>query len=171
MKLKNRFLLCISLLFLIVLISGCEARREEKDIYDDNDEIVQQWDSFSYRKRTDKEDSNDKIDFKYSGFYGTDTIWHLESEEDGEITFKYNSTVNNGDFKAVLISPKEEIKNILIGNEEDEKTIKLEKGKYIFKVVGRNAKGKAEISIDKSQNVDITKIISDSMFTTFSYVN
>ncbi|MBU5440347.1 hypothetical protein KQI42_20330 [Tissierella sp. MSJ-40] len=159
MKFKNKFLLRICLLFLAIIISYYGGSREEKNIYNDDGEIAQPWDNFSYRIRVDKEESNDKIDFKYSGFSGADTIWHLESEEDGEITFKYNSTVNRGDFKAVLINPKEEIDDILIGNEQDEKTIKLAKGKYIFKIVGRNAKGKTKISINKNQNVEITKII------------
>lgn len=162
MKLGNKFLLCVCLLLSIVIISGCEISQDKKDIYNDNNKIVQEGDSFSYRTRTDKEDSNDKIDVKYSDFSGTETIWALESKEDGEIIFKYNSTVNSGDFKAVLINPKKEIEIILTGNQQGDKVVKLTKGKYIFKIVGRNAKGETKISINKNQNVEITKIISKS---------
>lgn len=162
MKLKNNLLLCICLLFIVVIISGCEVSQDKKNIYDDNDRIAQQGDSFAYATRTDIEDSNDKIDVKYSEFYGTDTIWDLDSKEDGEITIKYDSAVNSGDFKVVLINSKNEIDNILIKNQQGEKTIKLSQGKYIFKIVGRNAKGEIKVSINKSQNVEITKVISKS---------
>jgi hypothetical protein len=154
--------LYICLLFIIVIIGGCKVSQDKKNIYDDNDRIAQQGDSFSYTTRTDTEDSNDKIDIKYSGFYGTETIWDLDSKEDGEITIKYDSAVNSGDFKAVFINPKNEINNILIKKQQGEKTIKLSKGKYIFKIVGRNTKGEIKVSINKSQNVEITKVISKS---------
>ncbi|MEQ8197891.1 MAG: hypothetical protein ABRQ27_07795 [Clostridiaceae bacterium] len=162
MKLKSKFLLCTSLLFLVVIINGCEVSQDKRNIYDDNDRIAQQGDSFSYSTRTDTEDSNDKIDVKYSGFYGTDTIWNFDSKEDGEITIKYDSVVNSGDFKAVLINTKNEVNNILTKNQQGEKTIKLSQGKYIFKIVGRNAKGEIKVSINKSQNVEITKVIKKS---------
>lgn len=162
MKLRNKFLLCACLLLLIVTISSCGVSQNKKNIYNNNDKIVQEGDSFSYRTRIDTEDSNDKIDVKYSSFSGTETIWALESKEDGEIIFKYNSTVNSGDFKAVLINPKKEIEIILIGNQQGDKVVKLAKGKYIFKIVGRNAKGEIKISSNKNQNVKITKIASKS---------
>lgn len=111
--------------------------------------------------RTDTEDSNDKIDIKYSGFYGTDTVWTLESKQEGEVAFEYNSIVISGDFKAVVINPKNEVDTILTGNKQGNKTLKLENGKYIFKIVGRNAKGEATISVNGNQNVKIVKQTDD----------
>ena len=129
---------------------------ERKNIYNNNDKIVQDGDSYTNISRTCTGNSKDEIDIKYSGFYGDDTIFILESKEDGEVTFNFDSTVNSGDFKAVLINPKKEIENILEGTEQGNKTIKLAKGKYRFKIVGRNAKGEINISINKNNNVVIT---------------
>lgn len=156
MNLKNKFSLGICLLFLIGIISGCGVGYEKKNMYDDNEKIVQEGDSYTYINRIGTGNSDDKIDVKYSGFYGIDTIWSLELKEDGEITFNYDSTVNSGDFKAVLINPQKEIENIFEGTDQGEKTIKLTKGKYRFKIVGRKAEGKVKISINKNQNVEIT---------------
>ena len=63
---------------------------------------------------------------KYSGFSGDDTIWILNSHKDGEITFNYDSTVNSGDFKVVLINPQKGIENILEGTEQGNKTTNIE---------------------------------------------
>lgn len=148
---------CICLLMLMSIISSCGVSQDKKNIYNDNDKILQERDSFNYRLLLYIEDSADKINIKYSGFYGKVSIWNFESEENAEVTFKYNSTVDRGDFKVVLIKSDDEIENILIGNEQGEKNIKLDKGKYTLKIVGRNANGKAVISINNKQNVVITR--------------
>ena len=119
MKLKNKILLCICLLFLIGIIINCGVVFAKNNIYNNNEKIVEEDYSYNYTNRIGEgENSNDKIDIKYSGFYGTDTIWILESKEESEITFNYDSTVNSGGFKAVLISPQKEIENILEGTEQ-----------------------------------------------------
>ncbi|MBP3040535.1 hypothetical protein J9303_13675 [Bacillaceae bacterium Marseille-Q3522] len=127
-------------------------------MYDDNNKIAGEGDSFSYNSRTEPEnESNLKIDVSYRGFYGTGTIWNLDAKEAGDITFTYDSTVNNGDFKAVLINPEKEIENIFEGSQQGDKTIKLTVGKYRLKIVCRDANGEIKISIDNPKNVAISK--------------
>lgn len=149
MKLRSKFLLYSFLSLIIVISSGCGVSEDKKNIYSNNDIIVQEADSFSFRTRNDAGDSKEEVNIKYNGFYGADTIWIIEAEADEEIMLKYNSNVNSGDFKVVLINPKKEIENILEGTQQGDKTIKLTKGKYAIKIVGRNAKG--EIKIAKSK--------------------
>lgn len=157
LKLNRGIILLLCLLFITSLVSACGISDKQKGMYNDNGKIAQDGDSFSYVNRTGADDPNDKININYYGFYGTDTIWVIESKENGEVTFQYDSTVKSGDFKAVLISPKKEIEDILTGNEKGSKTIKLKDGKYLFKIVGRAAKGKIQISADKNESVTITK--------------
>lgn len=145
------------LTILIIMITGCRVSVEKQNIYDDNQKIVQQGDSFSYRIRKESEDSNEKMNVKYNGFNGMDTIWMVNSQDNGEINFIYNSTVTSGEFKGVLIYPNNAIETIIIGNQQGEKTVKLDKGKYRFKIVGKNANGEIEISVQLNQNVEITK--------------
>jgi uncharacterized protein YxeA len=158
LKLKNKILFCICLLFLIGIIIICRVVFAKNNIYNNNEKIVKYDYSYNYTNRIGEgENSNDKIDIKYSGFYGTDTIWILESKEESEITFNYDSIVNSGDFKAVLINSQNEIENILEGTDQGNKTMKLAKGKYKFKLVGRNAEGKVKISIDKNKSIEVSK--------------
>ena len=155
MKLKNKILLCICILFVIGIIINCGVFASKNNIYNNNEKIVKEDYSYNYTNSIG-ESSNDKMDMKYSGFYGTDTIWILEVKEESEITFNYDSIVDSGNFKAVLINNKEEIENISEGTEQGNKTIKLAKGKYKFKLVGRDAEGEINISINKNNNVGIT---------------
>jgi len=148
-KLKSKFLLSLYLFLIILIGSGCGVSQDKKNIYSNNDIITQEADSFSFKTRKDTGNSKDEVNIKYNGFYGADTIWVIESENDEEIILKYNSNVKSGEFKVVLINPKKEIENILVGSQQGDKTIKLTKGKYVIKIVGRNAKG--EINITRSK--------------------
>lgn len=164
MNIKNKFLLGFCILFLISIMSGCglSINQDENDnsnkenMYNDNDKIIEK--DNNYTSRTFRSNrNNNKLEIKYSGFSGIDTICFLEAKEDTEITFNYDSTVENGKFKVVLINPKNEVENILEGTEQNSKTIKLTKGKYSLKNVGANADGKVEIDISSNSDVKITE--------------
>jgi hypothetical protein len=156
LKLRNKVILCICILCLIGIIFSYSACDERKNIYNNNNKILQDWDSYKYNSRICTSNSRDETNIKYSGFSGDDTIYILESKEDGEVTFNFDSIVNSGDFKAVLINPQKEMENIFEGTESGNKTIKLVKGKYRFKIVGRNAKGEISISTNKNNYIVIT---------------
>lgn len=157
MKLKNKVLLGICLLLLMCTFTGCDMDNEKGDIYNDNERISRDGDSYSYMRRS-QSSSNNHITIKYGKFSGTDTIWIIESKGDSEITFDYDSQVESGDFKGVLITPEKEVETVLEGTDDGEKTIKLTEGKYRFKFVGSKAKGKIEISIEESENVKVRQV-------------
>lgn len=153
MKHKKKFIFCICLLFLIGTMCSCEIENDKANIYKDNDKIAQENNDFTFEKRKCSEESNDKLDMEYDLFYGTNTIWVIQSKDKGEITFNYNSIVDKGDFKAVLVYPNKEIETVFEGKTEDSKTIKLTQGKYFFRIVGKKAKGKLKISNSSNENV------------------
>ena len=164
MKIKNKFLLGFYLIFLIGIMCGCGFSNQNKNMnsnkenmYNNHDKIVQEDNNYTYVTSGSTRENNE-IEIKYSGFSGIDTICFLEAKEDTEITFNYDSTVDNGKFKAVLIDPNNEAENILEGTEQSNKTIKLTKGKYDLKNVGANADGKIKIYINSNSDV---KIIED----------
>lgn len=159
---KNKFWLGFCLTLLISIVCGCGLSNQDKNmndkenLYDDNDKIAQEDNNYTYLTCASNRKDND-IEIKYSGFSGADTIYRIEAKEDTEITFNYDSTVDKGKFKVVLINPKNEVETILGGTSKDSKTIKLTKGNYSFKNIGANAEGKIEISIIVNSNVEITE--------------
>jgi len=162
LKLKIKILLGICLMMLLYTLSGCTLDAGKVDIYNNNEKIAQDRDSYSYVGRNESGSKNE-ITVKYGKFSGSDTIWNIESEGQSEITIKYDSKVESGDFKGVLISPEKQVEDILVGTETGEKTIKLTEGKYRFKFVGNKAKGKIEISIETEEEepVKIRKVDND----------
>ncbi|WP_346917285.1 hypothetical protein [Clostridium sp.] len=162
MKLKIKVLLVMCLMLLLCTFSGCTLNTGKADVYNNNEKIAQDGDSYSYVGRNESGSKNE-ITVKYGKFSGSDTIWNIESEGQSEITIKYDSKVESGDFKGVLISPEKQVEDILVGTETGEKTIKLTQGKYRFKFVGNKAKGKIEISIETEEEepVKIRKVDND----------
>jgi len=162
LKLKNKTFLGICLILLLCSFSGCTLDTGKADVYDNNEKIAKDGDSYSYVGRNESGSKNE-ITVKYRKFSGADTIWNIESEGKSEITIKYDSKVESGDFKGVLISPEKQVEDILVGTETGERTIKLTEGKYRFKFVGNKAKGKIEISIktEEDEQVKIRKVDND----------
>lgn len=163
LNIKNKFLLGFCIIFLVGIMCGCglsnqdkNTNNNQKNMYNNNDKIVQVDNNYTYITCRNTR-SNNEIEIQYSGFSGIDTICFLEAKEDTEITFNYDSTVDNGKFKAVLVNTKNEVETILEGTEQNSKTIKLAKGKYSFRNVGANADGKIRIFISSNSNVKITE--------------
>ncbi len=156
---KNKVCLGFFLLLLLVTFNGCTLDTGKADIYNDNEKIARDGDNYTYVGRNESGSKNE-ITVKYGKFSGAETIWTIESEGNSEVIIKYDSKVESGDFKGVLINPQKHIEDILVGTESGEKTIKLTEGKYRFKFVGDKAKGEIEISIkDEHKNhVKIRKV-------------
>jgi hypothetical protein len=145
------------------IMNGCALTNQDSNtnnnkvnMYSNNDKIIQEDDDYMYIIFDNKK-INNEIEIKYSGFSGIDTIYFLEAKEDTEITMNYDSTVEKGKFKLVLINPDNEIETILEGTDQSSKTIKLTKGKYRLRNVGANTVGNIKFSISNNTNVIITE--------------
>lgn len=127
----------------------------QEKMYDDSSKIIKSGDSYTFYTCTSTWDSNKEMSMKFGSFSGTDTIWSFDVKKDTEVTFNYESNIDDGEFKVVLINPNKEIENILEGTVKDKNTIKVSKGEYRIKFVGKKAKGKINISIEDNKYIDI----------------
>lgn len=138
---NNQRLALLSVLIIIALVlGGCGIDDDKKTIYDDAQRIAQAGDSYSFYKRSEKKDEQ-QVEIRYSRFYGVQTIWVIEFQQQGEIILNYDSQVNNGKFKVVLITPEGQVIKVAEQNSRGSFTFGLPKGKYTVKIVGNNANG------------------------------
>jgi len=127
----------------LLILSGCVYVADSKKIYDDNEKIVTEGDTYTFIDRIG-DVLEDEASLEVKGFYGTETIYTFENIE--EITITITQDVNKGRFKVVLINPQNEI-TVLNGTS----TITMSDGKYRIKIVGENAFATIDITIeDKS---------------------
>lgn len=138
----------VFLIFIIITITGCNSvTNYQNSVFDDEDKIVEDKDSYTYKKRIGKTVENE-IDLKFSLFTGIETINRIKVNEEKEIIFTFQSTIDDGDFKVVLITPEDEIINILEGTSEGTESITLKKGTSKIKLVGKKAKGEVKINFE-----------------------
>ncbi|MDT8717645.1 hypothetical protein IAI10_13315 [Clostridium sp. 19966] len=57
----------------------------------------------------------------------------------------------------MLIDSNMNVEVLFSGSKEDKKAIKLSKGDYRLKIVGKNAKGQLQLYINKDSNIEISK--------------
>ncbi len=136
----------VFLILIIITITGCNsATNYQKSVFDDEDKIIKDKDSHTYKNRIGKTVGNE-IDLKFSSFTGIETINRIDVNEEKETIFTLQSTIEEGDFKVVLITPEDEIINILEDTSGGTKSIILKKGISKIKLVGKKAKGEVKIN-------------------------
>ena len=156
MKKWNIILVSLCLLFVTVL-AGCAAGQDKQKLFDDDAAIIQDGDSFTFVNRTGSTDSDEAIALAYTGFSGVQTIWTMEVSAPSEVDFEFNSTVDAGEFKVVLVTPDKEVVTLLSGTQQGAATQELTPGKYAVKLVGRKAGGQLSLSLMTGSNVSLSK--------------
>lgn len=157
----NRRYLLISFLCILAL-AGCSGiSSKQKNIYANNKQIAEETDTYTYLTRVASEDSIEninQINLEFSKFYGTDTLWSIESSGKHKLELSYNSEISKGKFKAVLVTAKEEVLNLFEGTDEGIIVLDLDEGKYRLKIVGKDAKGNIQIDIEESISIELKKM-------------
>lgn len=129
------------LILLALIFAGCGIDKDKKSIYDDDKRIAQEGDSYSFFQRSEEEKKENHLKLHYSRFYGVQTLWAFESPKECEINLNYESQVDKGEFKVVLITPEDEVIKIAEQKSKGIFKVVVPKGKYSVKIVGNNAKG------------------------------
>lgn len=84
---------------------------------------------------------------KYSSFYGSYTIWIIETKEVSSIKIDYYSKLKKGKFKVVLVTPEKDVESIFEQNQYGNTTLPLKKGRNRIKMVGKDAAGSIKMKI------------------------
>lgn len=147
MLMKN-YAKIFSILLLSALLQGCGSiSTYQKSIYNDDSKIIKKDDNYSFINNS-RVMVNNTLSMEYGTFYGMVTIWEIKSEGKGSVTVKFNSEVNKGKFKAVFITPDNDVVKILEQNDEGKKTIETKSGTSRIKIVGNGAGGHLDISVE-----------------------
>lgn len=156
MKKRKLILICFYLLFVTVM-AGCAAGQDKQKLFDDDAAIAQDGDSYTFVHRTGSTDSDEAIALAYTDFSGVQTIWTMEVSAPSKVDLAFNSTVETGDFKVVLVTPDKAVFTLLSGTQQGAATQELKPGKYAVKLVGRNADGQFSLALTPGLNVSLSK--------------
>ncbi|MDU4698268.1 MULTISPECIES: hypothetical protein [Paenibacillus] len=146
--------LCAGLL--ISVLSGCSmASERQKQLYDNEAELAQEGDTFTYVKRASAI-NNAVTTISFSTFYGMETIWYIHASAEGKVTFLHQQEIDSGRFKMVAIAPDSQVTTLAEGSSEGQMELKVNPGTYRIKFVGNDAKGRVKTEIQADAGIRIT---------------
>ena len=138
---NNKMYLLICFLSVLLALVGCSGISvKQKNIYKIDEQIAKEADTYSYLNRVDIEGSSKKINqvhIEFSKFYGTDTIWRIETSGNNTLELSYKSEISKGKFKLVLVTEDEKVVNLFEGSDEGTREVDIEKGTYRLKWLGK----------------------------------
>lgn len=139
----------VSLLVLAVSgsLTACGVGAKQQAVYDDDAQIVQAGDSYSFAWRTGMMDEN-QLTVEYRRFYGVQTIWTIDAASEQKLRLEFDSTVQKGKFKIVLVSPGDELLVVLEQGGRGVSELDIPPGEHALKIVGHNAAGKIELQVE-----------------------
>ncbi|NLI61301.1 MAG: hypothetical protein GX375_07730 [Clostridiales bacterium] len=162
MRTYSKLMLGILLTLAIMIVSGCSSvTLYQNSIFDDEKKIAKDADSYLYVSRVGskiEEGKENENHVKFIGFTGMDTIYKINSQGENDLLFTFESTIEDGAFKVVLVSPDDKILNIVDDTKEGNQTVKITEGVSRVKLVGKKAKGEISIKIDWTEGVDIKRV-------------
>jgi hypothetical protein len=145
------FLLCL----LVITLGGCSSiSNYQKSIYNDDTKIAKEADSYSYLKRVGNVKDN-KVTLTFEKFNGSDTIWTINTKEDGSINVNFSADIEKGGFKAVIITADNKVSNIFENTINGSREIRVLKGKNRLKFIGDGASGEINITINLGKDMNL----------------
>lgn len=145
---RKRIIFIAIIIIIVSLFIGC-GNSAVNNIYNDNNKIKSEADTFSLNESEETIESG-----VYKGklkLSGSGTIWTYESNEDIDLKVPYTLSVKNGKAKIVLISPDNKVINLVENTNKatidgtTSLTVPIKKGDNRIKVVGYE---KADIDIE-----------------------
>jgi len=134
-------------IFIICFLNSCTATMSiQRKAYDNDKYVVKQSDSYAYAERIGRT-VNSTTDIQFSAFSGTDTIVFIMAEAGDELIAAFNSDISEGEFRIALISPDNDVSQILFQSEQGQKSFILEEGVSRIKFVGRDSSGTVHLRL------------------------
>jgi len=152
MSKKHYVLTGLAMLLVAFLIFNVipEKKSSMDKIYDDNEWIAGEGDSYTYLFRVATK-INNKSQMKFN-MSGMETLWEIEASKDNFIDIEYSSKISRGNFKVVLISPDNNLQTVFEGTGEGTIRAEILEGVNRIKVVGKNAKGSINIILISNES-------------------
>ncbi len=155
MRVLKIFIIVAVLAIAAIFFLNYETDKGEKSSYDNNMAISQEWDTYEYRYH-DQNSPDHNLALKFGSFNGYDTFYRIDASQRAKVTVKYDSDIDQGRFKIVIISPDQELSKIAEGSGQGSQELELAPGESRVKIVGDKATGTVKITIVGGEAIRIT---------------
>lgn len=128
-------------------LSGCSTVSEtQKQMYGSNSTIAGSADSYTFGDRSGETKDNES-ELSFSKFYGTNSIWSVDSNSEATLQVEYDQEIDGGKLKVVLVTPGQEVVTIAEGSGQGVSELLLAAGTSTIKLVGNQGKGSVKLRL------------------------
>ncbi|MEZ0537433.1 hypothetical protein ACAG39_09315 [Caldicellulosiruptoraceae bacterium PP1] len=149
------FILLVPVLIFLIFLFIYSSKPTYKKLYEDDTLIAKHSQKTMCIGRFQKSPT-----FKFSKFYGIETLYTIEAKETSKIKIEYTFEVAKGKLKLVVVLPDKSVVNIIEGSAKGYKDIFIPQGKSDIRIVAFDATGEIDVKINESQEgekAEITK--------------
>ncbi len=146
--------LCLLVLALSGFLTACSVGEKQRALYDDEGQFVKTGDSYSFFRKNGEIDER-QMALSCQRFYGMQTVWEVNAEEEGLLKVNYDCQLKRGKLKVVVITPELDVMHLFEQCGKGSREITLSEGKYVVRIVGKNANGKVSMQLEHGENVSI----------------
>lgn len=112
---------------------------------------------------------SDGTDIDYKELSGSINVLNIYNVKETEETILYNSKFNSGSIRVILVKPNGEVVDIVRGNGDGSKSVKVPVGRSIIKLIGANATGNLKINVPSLNLSEVNEIGSFSKDGTYIF--
>lgn len=151
MKIYKKSIFVI-LTMITIWTSGCSLGNNHEQNIPQNKGKIGKIDTLS-EETVEDESNNMKVSFGI--IKGPFTLYYITAKEESDIVINFESDIEKGDFKVVLVGADDEIIDIFEGTSKDSKTIAVKEGESRIDIIGEATNGKVDINIEAGKNIEI----------------
>lgn len=158
MNKKRKLIVCISLIVILVCI-GIKSYKNSSYYIGSNGYITSQEDGQrTFVSNTNLKRSGNSESFDFKGFSGKWSLIELNSSKNNKITIENSSKITSGKLYIAVLDSNY---NLITKKNLKEETGNLKfttskSGKYIIRIVGKDASGNFNIKINSSEKINVT---------------
>ena len=146
MKFIKHAFICGLILALLFLASCTRVGDNQKRVYDDEEMIAAEGDSYTYSKRLGSVRIS-QLSIDFSGFSGKETVWEVTAQEETSCSLDVSADITKGKFKLCLVSETGAVTTIFENDQAGVLSVSLPPGANRLILVGYGADGRVNVMI------------------------
>lgn len=158
---RTNYRLLLIVIFILLAMTACDnVPPRQRELYDSEDMIIEEVDSYRYDSREGKVEI-DETEIFFHGFYGKESLLSFSAPYDTTIELDVEVVRTEGDFKLCLINPDNTIDIVANSSMDELVNVNLAAGKSRLVMVGRDAVGSIRINTQPLDEVKIDKMTEE----------
>ncbi|MBU5483730.1 hypothetical protein KQI86_05260 [Clostridium sp. MSJ-11] len=154
---KNKALISWSIVLLIIIVGGIFVYNNNFAGITSNSYLTSKEENRTFLEHVNQQYTENGASFDFSGFTGKWSLIEFESSKDNKIVLEDNTKIEKGQFYIVVLDS--DYKNIAMHESKEGENLEFttpKDGKYLVRIVGKNASGKFDIKISSENDISIT---------------